>query len=123
MNYSLRQVGGVDQYKHGYLVQYSVFVNSALKQDDYISLEQLDENLLLNKDLEIKKFDLFSHNALEHTPLIIATTNSSSLMNVLSFIKQNGSNLILEKFVYNYSQSENLSSSKFFITFINYDDS
>jgi len=123
LNYSLRQVGGVDQYKHGYLVQYSVFVNSALKQDDYISLEQLDENLLLNKDLEIKKFDLFSHNALEHTPLIIATTNSSSLMNVLSFIKQNGSNLILEKFVYNYSQSENLSSSKFFITFINYDDS
>ena len=75
------------------------------------------------KDLKIKKFDLFSHNALEHTPIIITATNYSSLINVLSFIKQNGSNLVLEKFDYNYLQNENLSSSKFFITFINYNDS
>ena len=60
---------------------------------------------------------------LEHTPIIITATNYSSLMNVLSFIKQNGPNLVLEKFDYNYSQNENLSSSKFFITFINYNDS
>ena len=78
---------------------------------------------LTYKDLKIKKFDLFSHNALEHTPIIITATNYSSLMNVLSFIKQNGSNLVLEKFDYNYSQNENLSSCKFFITFINYNDS
>jgi len=123
LNYSLRQVGEVDQYRHGYLVQYTAFINSDLKLDDYISLDQLDENLLIYKDLKIKKFDLFSHNALEHTPIIITVTNYSSLINVLSFIKQNGSNLVLEKFDYNYSQNENLSSSKFFITFINYNDS
>ena len=123
LNYSLRQVGGDDQYKHGYLVQYAAFINNDLKLDDYISLDQLDENLLIYKDLKIKKFDLFSHNALEHTPIIITATNYSSLMNVLSFIKQNGSNLVLEKFDYNYSQNENLSSCKFFITFINYNDS
>tara|TARA_Y100000741_G_scaffold365049_1_gene358690 strand:+ start:17020 stop:18714 length:1695 start_codon:yes stop_codon:yes gene_type:complete len=123
LNYSLRQVGGDDQYKHGYLVQYAAFINSDLKLDDYISLDQLDENLLIYKDLKIKKFELFSYNALEHTPIIITATNSSSLMNVLSYIKQNGSNLVLEKFDYNYSQNENLFSSKFFITFINYNDS
>jgi hypothetical protein len=123
LNYSLRQVGEVNLYRHGYLVQYTAFINSDLKLDDYISLDQLDESLLIYKDLKIKKFDLFSHNALEHTPIIITATNYSSLINVLSFIKQNGSNLVLEKFDYNYSQNENLSSSKFFITFINYNDS
>ena len=88
LNYSLRQVGGDEQYKHGYIVQYAAFINNDLKLDDYISLDQLDENLLIYKDLKIKKFDLFSHNALEHTPIIITATNYSSLMNVLSFIKQ-----------------------------------
>ena len=123
LNYSLRQLGGLEQYKHGYLIQYPVFRNELLNLDDYISFNQLEKDLTLLNDLDTKKFDVLYQNAVEYIPLVLSTTNLSTVMKILSYLETTGSNLVLERFIYNYNNQNNSYTIRFFITFANYNDS
>ena len=123
LNYSLRQMGGLEQYKHGYLIQYPVFRNELINLDDYISLNQLENDLTLLNNLDIKKFDVLYLNAVEYIPLVLSSTNLSTALQILSYLETTGSNLVLEKFIYNYNNQNNSFTIRFFITFANYNDS
>jgi hypothetical protein len=123
LNYSLRQLGGLEQYKHGYLIQYPVFRNELLNLDDYISFNQLEKDITLLNDLDTKKFDVLYQNAVEYIPLVLSTTNLSTVMKILSYLETTGSNLVLERFIYNYNNQNNSYTIRFFITFANYNDS
>ena len=123
LNYSLRQMGGLEQYKHGYLIQYPVFRNELINLDDYISLNQLENDLALLNNLDIKKFDVLYLNAVEYIPLVLSSTNLSTALQILSYLETTGSNLVLEKFIYNYNNQNNSFTIRFFITFANYNDS
>ena len=123
LNYSLRQMGALEQYKHGYLIQYPVFRNELINLDDYISLNQLENDLASMNNLDIKKFDLLYLNAVEYIPLVLSSTNLSTALQILSYLETTGSNLVLEKFIYNYNNQNNSFTIRFFITFANYNDS
>ena len=123
LNYSLRQIGGLEQYKHGYLIQYPVFRNELINLDDYISLNQLENDLASLNNLDIKKFDVLYLNAVEYIPLVLSSTNLSTALQILSYLETTGSNLVLEKFIYNYNNQNNSFTIRFFITFANYNDS
>tara|TARA_B100001113_G_scaffold334098_1_gene312484 strand:+ start:1133 stop:2779 length:1647 start_codon:yes stop_codon:yes gene_type:complete len=123
LNYSLRQMGALEQYKHGYLIQYPVFRNELINLDDYISLNQLENDLALLNNLDIKKFDVLYLNAVEYIPLVLSSTNLSTALQILSYLETTGSNLVLEKFIYNYNNQNNSFTIRFFITFANYNDS
>lgn len=123
LNYSLRQMGGLEQYKHGYLIQYPVFRNELINLDDYISLNQLENDLASLNNLDIKKFDVLYLNAVEYIPLVLSSTNLSTALQILSYLETTGSNLVLEKFIYNYNNQNNSFTIRFFITFANYNDS
>ena len=123
LNYSLRQIGGLEQYKHGYLIQYPVFRNELINLDDYISLNQLENALASLNNLDIKKFDVLYLNAVEYIPLVLSSTNLSTALQILSYLETTGSNLVLEKFIYNYNNQNNSFTIRFFITFANYNDS
>jgi len=123
LNYSLRQMGALEQYKHGYLIQYPVFRNELINLDDYISLNQLENDLASLNNLDIKKFDVLYLNAVEYIPLVLSSTNLSTALQILSYLETTGSNLVLEKFIYNYNNQNNSFTIRFFITFVNYNDS
>ena len=123
LNYSLRQIGGLEQYKHGYLIQYPVFRNELINLDDYISLNQLENDFASLNNLDIKKFDVLYLNAVEYIPLVLSSTNLSTALQILSYLETTGSNLVLEKFIYNYNNQNNSFTIRFFITFANYNDS
>ena len=123
LNYSLRQMGALEQYKHGYLIQYPVFRNELINLDDYISLNQLENDLASLNNLDIKKFDVLYLNAVEYIPLVLSSTNLSTALQILSYLETTGSNLVLEKFIYNYNNQNNSFTIRFFITFANYNDS
>ena len=123
LNYSLRQVEGKDLYEFGYLVQYHPYLNEFLKPDNYTTMEELRDYLDKFIDLDIKKLDSFSRNAIEHTPIIISTANMNSYKDILGYMLSNGSNLVLEKSVISYSSTSNSNTSRLYITFLNYSDS
>ena len=123
LNYSLRQVEGKDLYEFGYLVQYHPYLNEFLKPDNYTTMEELRDYLDKFIDLDIKKLDSFSRNAIEHTPIIISTANMNSYKDILSYMLSNGSNLVLEKSVISSSSTSNSNTSRLYITFLNYSDS
>ena len=122
LNYSLRQVEGKDLYEFGYLVQYDPYFNETLKFVDQVSLKEFLDYLNTLNDIDIKKLDSFSRNALEHTPIIVSTRKFSSFKNILNYMVFNGSNLVLEKVAVNNSDASKPQIKRLFITFLNYSD-
>ena len=122
LNYSLRQVEGKDLYEFGYLVQYDPYFNETLKFADQVSLNEFLDYLNTLNDIDIKKLDSFSRNALEHTPIIVSTRKFSSFKNILNYMVFNGSNLVLEKVTVNNSDASKPQIKRLFITFLNYSD-
>jgi hypothetical protein len=122
LNYSLRQVEGKDLYEFGYLVQYDPYFNETLKFVDQVSLNEFLDYLNTLNDIDIKKLDSFSRNALEHTPIIVSTRKFSSFKNILNYMVFNGSNLVLEKVAVNNSDASKPQIKRLFITFLNYSD-
>ncbi|MEC7854512.1 MAG: hypothetical protein VX924_04045, partial [Candidatus Neomarinimicrobiota bacterium] len=122
LNYSLRQIIGVDRYQHGYLIQYPIsFINKDL-MGSYTPLDQFKSELTNFTNVNIKAFDVFTKNALEYTPLLFSTSSINGINNILSYLESKGSDVILEKFQLTSNESESV-SARFFITYINYSDS
>ena len=122
LNYSLRQVEGKDLYEFGYLVQYDAFLNQTLEVDDYVSFNELLGYFEKFIDLDVKTFDPYSHNALEHIPIIISSANMNSFKDVLSYILSNGSNLVLNKVIMDLSSINKSNTIRLFITYLNYNN-
>ena len=123
LNYSLRQIEGKDLYEFGYLIQYEPYLNDNLNPDDYISLNQLRDNFETIIGLEVKMLDPYSINALEHTPIIITSSNVSAIKDALAYILSSGSNLVLNKATMNISNIDKPNVVRLFITYLNYSDS
>ena len=66
-------------YEFGYLIQYEPYLNDNLNPDDYISLNEFRDNFETIIGLDVKMLDSYSLNALEHTPIIIASSNLSAI--------------------------------------------
>ena len=122
LNYSLRQVEGKDLYEFGYLVQYDAFLNQTLEVDDYVSFNELLGYFEKFIDLDVKTFDPYSQNALEHIPIIISSANMNSFKDVLSYILSNGSNLVLNKVIMDLSSTNKSNTIRLFITYLNYNN-
>ena len=123
LNYSLRQIEGKDLYEFGYLIQYEPYLNDNLNPDDYISLNQLRDNFETIIGLEVKMLDPYSINALEHTPIIITSSNVSAIKDALAYMLSSGSNLVLNKATMNISNIDKPNVVRLFITYLNYSDS
>jgi hypothetical protein len=123
LNYSLRQVEGKDIYEFGYLIQYDAYLNDNLNSDNYISLIELLDNFEKIIDLDVKTLDPYSHNALEHTPIIVSSNDMNSFRDALSYILSSGSNLVLNKATMNVSNADRPNTVRLFITYLNYSDS
>ena len=123
LNYSLRQIEGKDLYEFGYLIQYEPYLNDNLNPDDYISLNQLRDNFETIIGLEVKMLDPYSVNALEHTPIIITSSNVSAIKDALAYMLSSGSNLVLNKATMNISNIDKPNVVRLFITYLNYSDS
>ena len=123
LNYSLRQIEGKDLYEFGYLIQYEPYLNDNLNPDDYISLNQLRDNFETIIGLEVKMLDPYSVNALEHTPIIITSSNVSAIKDALAYMLSSGSNLVLNKATMNISNKDKPNVVRLFITYLNYSDS
>ena len=123
LNYSLRQIEGKDLYEFGYLIQYEPYLNDNLNTDDYISLNELRDNFGTNIGLEVKMLDPYSINALEHTPIIITSSNVSAIKDALAYMLSSGSNLVLNKATMNISNIDKPNVVRLFITYLNYSDS
>ena len=78
------------------------------------------ENII---DLDVKTLDPYSHNALEHTPIIVSSNNMNSFRDALSYILSSGSNLVLNKATMNVSNADRPNTVRLFITYLNYSDS
>ena len=123
LNYSLRQIEGKDLYEFGYLIQYEPYLNDNLNPDDYISLNQLRDNFETFIGLEVKMLAPYSINALEHTPIIITSSNVSAIKDALAYMLSSGSNLVLNKATMNISNIDKPNVVRLFITYLNYSDS
>ena len=123
LNYSLRQIEGKDLYEFGYLIQYEPYLNDNLNPDDYISLNELRDNFGTIIGLDVKMLDPYSLNALEHTPIIITSSNVSAIKDALAYMLSSGSNLVLNKATMNISNIDKPNVVRLFITYLNYSDS
>ena len=123
LNYSLRQIEGKDLYEFGYLIQYEPYLNDNLNPDDYISLNELRDNFETIIDLDVKMLNPYSINALEHTPIIITSSNVSAIKDALAYMLSSGSNLVLNKATMNISNIDKPNVVRLFITYLNYSDS
>ena len=123
LNYSLRQIEGKDLYEFGYLIQYEPYLNDNLNPDDYISLNELRDNFGTIIGLDVKMLDPYSINALEHTPIIITSSNVSAIKDALAYMLSSGSNLVLNKATMNISNIDKPNVVRLFITYLNYSDS
>tara|TARA_B100001996_G_scaffold20964_2_gene16795 strand:+ start:2986 stop:4683 length:1698 start_codon:yes stop_codon:yes gene_type:complete len=122
LNYSLRQIEGKDLYEFGYLVQYDPFFNETLKASDYVSLIDLLDDIDKFIDVDIKKFESFSQNAIEHTPIIVSSTSMNAFKDILDYILSTGSNLILHKTTMDKPNDLKSNTLRLFITYLNYTD-
>ena len=123
LNYSLRQIEGKDLYEFGYLIQYEPYLNDNLNPDDYISLNELRDNFETIIGLDVKMLNPYSLNALEHTPIIITSSNVSAIKDALAYMLSSGSNLVLNKATMNISNIDKPNVVRLFITYLNYSDS
>ena len=67
--------------------------------------------------------DPYSLNALEHTPIIITSSNVSAIKDALAYMLSSGSNLVLNKATMNISNIDKPNVVRLFITYLNYSDS
>lgn len=122
LNYSLRQVSGVDRYQHGYLIQYPIDLINKDFMGSYTPMDQLKSELTDFADIQIKAFDVFTENTLEHTPFLFSVSNINEINSMLTYLENKGSDIILEKFQMTSNEPGSL-TARFFITYINYSDS
>ena len=118
LNYSLRQVSGEDQYKHGFLVKYSAvsISNESNSKVNIDSLKSLTSNM---KKVLLKTLPPIFDSSYKRTPVILRVEGFDNIMKILNYLSANGgSNTTLDKFVFKTFEN-NLDPSAFYYIAIN----
>ena len=99
LNYSLRQVNGEDQFKHGFLVNYN---ETNIENNSYsnITLAKLESFVNELDDSFIKSLDPIDEQTNKRVPVIVRIQDDDNINKMLEYLSQYGSNVSLDKFVY-----------------------
>ena len=118
LNYSLRQVSGESQFKHGYLVEY----NSLSKNFIEGSKEEVDSLKLYIQNIEnslFKELSVIDKDSKTQIPIIIRLNGDNYIQTFLNYILSKTKNLVLEKFVYKGKSLESLPTAVFYLSIYN----
>ena len=118
LNYSLRQVIGEDQYKHGYLVKYSA-VSIRNESNSKVNIDDLKSLTSSMKKVLLKTLPPIFDSSYKRTPVILRVEGFDNIMEILNYLSTNGdSNTTLDKFVFKTFEN-NLDPSAFYYIAIN----
>jgi hypothetical protein len=118
LNYSLRQVSGDSEFKHGYLVEYKnpseVFIQGSIVEVD--SLKLYVENIQNSFFKELSPIEKKSNIQI---PIIIRLNGDNYIQTFLNYTLSKAKNLTLEKFVYKGKTLESLPTAVFYMSIYN----
>ena len=118
LNYSLRQVSGDSEFKHGYLVEYKnpseVFIQGSTVEID--SLKLYVENIQNSFFKELSPIEKKSNIQI---PIIIRLNGDNYIQTFLNYTLSKAKNLTLEKFVYKGKTLESLPTAVFYMSIYN----
>ncbi len=118
LNYSLRQVSGEDQYKHGFLVKYSA-VSIPNESNSKVNIDDLKSLTSSMKKVLLKTLPPIFDSSYKRTPVILRVEGFDNIMKILNYLSTNGdSNTTLDKFVFKTFEN-NLDPSAFYYIAIN----
>ena len=118
LNYSLRQVSGEDQYKHGFLVKYSA-VSISNESNSKVNIDNLKSLTSNMKKVLLKTLPPIFDSSYKRTPVILRVEGFDNIMKILNYLSANGgSNTTLDKFVFKTFEN-NLDPSAFYYIAIN----
>ena len=118
LNYSLRQVSGEDQYKHGFLVKYSA-VSISNESNSKVNIDNLKSLTSNMKKVLLKTLPPIFDSSYKRTPVILRVEGFDNIMKILNYLSTNGgSNTTLDKFVFKTFEN-NLDPSAFYYIAIN----
>ena len=118
LNYSLRQVSGEDQYKHGFLVKYSA-VSIQNESNSKVNIDDLKSLTSSMKKVLLKTLPPIFDSSYKRTPVILRVEGFDNIMKILNYLSTNGdSNTTLDKFVFKTFEN-NLDPSAFYYIAIN----
>ena len=122
LNYSLRQVTGEDQFKHGFLVNYK---QTDISKNSYsnISISNLESFVNDFDDSFIKILDTIDSPTSRKVPVIIRIQDDDNIKKMLKYLSINGSNASLEKFVYKKQIDGSYQSAVYYIAIYDQPDS
>ena len=118
LNYSLRQVSGDSEFKHGYLVEYKnpseVFIQGSTVEID--SLKLYVENI---QNSFFKELNPIEKKSSIQIPIIIRLNGDNYIQTFLNYTLSKAKNLTLEKFVYKGKTLESLPTAVFYMSIYN----
>ncbi len=99
LNYSLRQVSGQDQYKHGFLINYPN-INIENRTYSNLTIDGLESFVNNLDDSTIKTLNSTQYGIDRKTPVIVRVLGGDNIKLMLEYLSTYGSNSSLDKFVY-----------------------
>ena len=114
LNYSLRQVNGDKQFKHGYLVNYRPV--DIINNQSELTLGKFQSFVLEMKDSFIKVLDPIERGNNIQNPIIVRISGVNKIKQMLSELYTVGNNVALEKFVYTNNLDDANPTSVFYIS-------
>ena len=114
LNYSLRQVNGDKQFKHGYLVNYRPV--KIINNQSELTLGKFQSFVLEMKDSFIKVLDPIERGNNIQNPIIVRISGVNKIKQMLSELYTVGNNVSLEKFVYTNNLDDANPTSVFYIS-------
>ena len=122
LNYSLRQVNGEDQFKHGFLVNYN---ETNIENNSYsnITLAKLESFVNELDDSFIKSLDPIDEQTNKRVPVIVRIQDDDNINKMLEYLSQYGSNVSLDKFVYKKLIDDTQQAAVYYIAIYDQSDS
>ena len=114
LNYSLRQVAGQDQYKHGFLINYPN-INTENKTFSNLTVDGLESFVNNLDDSTIKTLNQTQSGKDRKTPVIVRILGGDNIKLMLEYLSTYGNNSSLDKFVYKKFNDETKESAIYYI--------
>jgi len=114
LNYSLRQVAGQDQYKHGFLINYPS-INTENKTFSNLTVDGLESFVNNLDDSTIKTLKQTQSGKDRKTPVIVRILGGDNIKLMLEYLSTYGNNSSLDKFVYKKFNDETNESAIYYI--------
>ena len=115
LNYSLRQIPGEDQFKHGYLVKYKSNL-SEIKEGTLVNIDTLRTYVENIQNSRFKELKTIEKDIIKQTPIIIRLNEDNYIEKLLNYIEVKSKNLVLEKFVYKGSTLSTKPTAVFYLS-------